>query len=104
MNIIEWVAIIISIIFQVFLFSIGMNFNKKIIKFSAITVYMGMMIFFFSVLLNDVKFSSNAFINILDFENFLDKNNIRPLLSVYRNNFCLFLNNDFIVWRFFSVC
>ena len=90
MNIIEWVAIIISIIFQVFLFSVGMNFNKKIIKFSAITVYMGMMIFFFSVLLNDVQFSSNAFINILDFENFLDKNNIRPLLSVTGTIFAFF--------------
>ena len=47
MNIIDWVAIIIAIIFQVFLFSVGMNFNKKIIKFSALTVYFGMIIIFF---------------------------------------------------------
>ena len=31
MNIINWVAIIVAIMFQFFLFSIGMNFNRKII-------------------------------------------------------------------------
>ena len=90
MNIIEWVAIIVSIISQVFLFSLGMNFNKKIIKFSALAVYFGMLIFFFSVLLTDVQFSSNAFLNMLDLENFLDKNNIGPLISVTGTIFAFF--------------
>ena len=49
MNIIDWVSIIIAIIFQGFLFSLGMNFNKKIIIFSATTVYLGMILFFFTV-------------------------------------------------------
>ena len=31
MNLIDWLAIVISIIFQGFLFSAGMNFNKKLI-------------------------------------------------------------------------
>ena len=90
MNIIEWVAIIVSIISQVFLFSLGMNFNKKIIKFSALAVYFGMLILFFSVLLTDVQFSSNAFLNMLDLENFLDKNNIGPLISVTGTIFAFF--------------
>ena len=90
MNIIEWVAIIVSIISQVFLFSLGMNFNKKIIKFSALAVYFGMLIFFFSVLLTDVQFSSNAFLNMLDLENFFDKNNIGPLISVTGTIFAFF--------------
>jgi len=90
MNIIEWVAIIVSIISQVFLFSLGMNFNKKIIKFSALAVYFGMLIFFFSVLLTDVQFSSNAFLNMLELENFLDKNNIGPLISVTGTIFAFF--------------
>ena len=30
MNLIDWAAIIIAILSQVFLFSLGMNFNKKI--------------------------------------------------------------------------
>ena len=39
MNIIDWVSIIVALIFQSVLFSIGMNFNKKLIKISAISVY-----------------------------------------------------------------
>jgi len=46
MNIIDWIAIIFTIFFQGFLFSNGMNFNKKIINFSALTVYIAMMVFF----------------------------------------------------------
>ena len=66
MNIIDWVSIIVALIFQSVLFSIGMNFNKKLIRISAISVYIGLVIFFFSVLLSDVKFTSKAFMNILD--------------------------------------
>ncbi len=82
MNLIDWAAIIIAILSQVFLFSLGMKFNKKIIKFSAITVYLGMLIFFLSVLLSDVMFTTKAFLNILDFGNFVDKSNLAPIITV----------------------
>ena len=58
LNVIEWIAVIIAILLQGFLFSLGMIFNRKIIIFSAITVYLAMLMFFFSVLLSDVKFTS----------------------------------------------
>jgi len=90
LNLIDWSSIVIAIIFQAFLFSIGMIFNKKIILFSAIAVYMGMMLFFFSVLLSDVKFTSNAFLEILDFDNFVNKDNIGPLISVTGTIFAYF--------------
>ena len=90
MNLIDWVAIITAIIFQGFLFSNGMNFNKKIIIFSAISVYLGLLLFFLSVLLNDVKFTSKAFIDALNFENFLDKNNFGPLITVTSTIFTYF--------------
>ncbi len=82
MNIIDWSAIILAIVFQTILFSFGMNFNRRLIVFSAISVYLGMLLFFFSVLLNDVKISSQAFLNILDLSNFLEKENFAPLLTV----------------------
>jgi len=82
MNIIDWTSIVFTIIFQMFLFNIGMNFNKKLITFSAVTVYLGMLLFFFSILLADVKITSKAFINILDLNNFIDLNNIVPFLTV----------------------
>ena len=90
MNLIDWTAIIIAIILQGFLFSAGMNINKKIIIFSAITVYFGMLLFFLSVLLSDVKFTSQAFLNILNTENFLNKDNFGPLITVSSTVFAYF--------------
>ncbi len=90
MNIIDWVSIIVALIFQSILFSIGMNFNKKLIRISAISVYIGLVIFFFSVLLSDVKFTSKAFMNILDLGNFLDKENFGPLITVAGTIFAYF--------------
>ena len=90
MNIIDWFAIITTIIFQIFLFSNGMNFNRKIIYFSAYAVYLGMIIFFFSVLLSDVKFTSNAFLEILAIENFVNKNNFGPVVTVAGTIFAYF--------------
>ena len=52
LNVIDWSSILIVIIIQFFLFSRGMNFNKKLIKFSAITVYAGMLLFFLSCTFN----------------------------------------------------
>ena len=90
MNLIDWFAIIIAIILQGFLFSAGMNMNKKIIIFSAITVYFGIFLFFLSVLLSDVKITSQAFLNLLNTENFLDKNNFGPLITVTSTVFAYF--------------
>ena len=90
MNSIDWFSILVSIIFQGFLFTSGMNFNKKIIIFSATAVYIGLLFFFLSVLLNDVKFASKAFLNSFNLSNFLDKNNINPLITVTSTMFAYF--------------
>ena len=72
MNIIDWSAIIITIILQTVFFTVGMQYNKKIINFSAMTVYAGLLIFFFVVLLSDVKMTTDAFSNILNLNNFFN--------------------------------
>tara|TARA_Y100000996_G_C22526659_1_gene644701 strand:+ start:39 stop:1148 length:1110 start_codon:yes stop_codon:yes gene_type:complete len=90
MNIIDWISIIITLLFQGFLFSEGMNFNKKLINFSAIFVYLGMILFFFIILLSDVKFTSQAFLNILDLGNFFDKENLFPIITVAGTIFAYF--------------
>ena len=90
LNIIDWFSITLVIFVQGFLFSAGMIFNKKLIKFSAIAVYLGMIVFFFSILLSDVKFTSNAFIKSFDYSNFVDKNNIAPLITVTGTIFAYF--------------
>ena len=90
LNVIDWSSIILAILIQIFLFSVGMNFNKKLIKFSAITVYLGMFLFFFSVLLSDVKFTTKMFINILDFSNFVEIEYIAPTITVAGTMFAYF--------------
>ena len=82
LNIIDWISFIFVIIFQALMFSTGIQFNKRLINISAITVYLGMIIFFFVVFLSDVKVTSKAFIDVLNFRNFLDISNLAPLLTV----------------------
>ena len=79
---IDWVSFSAVIIFQTLMFSVGINFNKRLINYSAITVYLGMIIFFFGVLLSDVKLTSQAFVELLDYKNLLYSENIFALLSV----------------------
>ena len=90
LNLIDWSSIIFAILIQVFLFSAGMNFNKRLIKFSAITVYLGMLLFFFAVLLSDVKFSIKVFVNIVDFSNFVELSNLMPVITVAGTMFAYF--------------
>ncbi len=90
LNIIDWISIVVAMVLQVILFSIGMNYNKKIINISAIIVYSGMALFFFIVILSDVKLTFNAFLSALSFENFANKNNIIPLITVSGTLFAYF--------------
>jgi len=90
LNVIDWTSIIIAILFQSFLFSIGINFNKKIINYSAIIVYSGILFFFFVVLLNDVKSTSKAFVEVFNYKNLIDKNNIWPLITISGTVFAYF--------------
>tara|TARA_B100001173_G_scaffold258441_1_gene231105 strand:+ start:485 stop:1942 length:1458 start_codon:yes stop_codon:yes gene_type:complete len=90
LNIIDWVSFTIVIVFQALMFSVGIQFNKKLINISAITVYLGMILFFFVVFLSDVKVTAQAFLEILNFGNFLDINNLAPLLTVTGTIFAYF--------------
>ncbi len=90
MNIIDWSSLVICIIFQIYIFSRGMLNNRKIINFSAITVYTGLLFFFLIILLSDVKLTGRAFIEILNFENFLNYKNIVPIITVAGTIFAYF--------------
>jgi NCS1 family nucleobase:cation symporter-1 len=90
LNVIDWASIVTAILLQSFLFSVGINFNKKIINYSAIIVYSGIIFFFFVVLLNDVKSTSKAFIEVFNYKNLFDKNNIWPLITISGTVFAYF--------------
>ncbi len=90
LNIIDWSSLVICIVFQIYVFSKGMLYNRKIINFSAITVYLGMLFFFIIILLLDVKLTAKAFFEILSFENFLSLDNLFPVISVAGTIFAYF--------------
>ena len=92
LNIIDWTSFIIAILLQAFLFSRSHKFNKLIINFSAITVYLGIILFFLVVILLDFDHVTEAFIDIFTFNNFFIKSNITPLIHCCWNYFCLFLS------------
>ena len=90
LNIIDWVSFVFTIILQAFLFSKSHQFNRYIIRFSAIIVYSGMLIFFLVVLLYDVKVVSAAFVDIFSINNLFDKANLVPLITVAGTVFAYF--------------
>ena len=90
LNIIDAISFGIVIIFQTLLFSIGIQNNKKLINYSAVLVYAGMIIFFLVIFLSDVKLTTNAFLNILNPEELFSKNNIAPLITVAGTIFAYF--------------
>ena len=90
LNIIDWISFVFTVILQAYLFSKSHQFNRFIIRFSAATVYSGMLIFFFTVFLYDVKVTSEAFADIFSIGNLFDKNNIVPLITVVGTIFAYF--------------
>ena len=90
LNIIDWLSFVFVLVLQTILFSKSHHFNRSIIKFSALIVYSGMLLFFLVVLLYDVKTVSAAFADIFSISNVFDKNNISPLITVAATIFAYF--------------
>ena len=90
LNLIDWIAFVFAILLQAFLFSKSHQFNRLIIKVSAITVYSGMLIFFLTVFLYDVKVTSAAFLDIFSIQNILNSSNVAPLITVAATLFAYF--------------
>ena len=61
LNIIDWSSLTLCIAAQIYIFSQGMINNRKIINFSAIAVYVGMIFFFFFSLIIRCKINIKSF-------------------------------------------
>ncbi len=90
LNIIDWTSFTITIFIQFLLFSKNHKFNKQIINFSAISVYLGLLFFSLIVLLYEFDYVTNAFANIFLISNILDKTNILPFITVAGTIFAYF--------------
>ncbi len=90
LNIIDWSALFICIVIQIYIFSKGMLYNRKIINFSAIAVYLAMLFFFIIILLSDVKLTVRTFVEIFNFDNFFNYENLFPIISIAGTIFAYF--------------
>ena len=90
LNIIDWTSFILTILLQGYLFSKSHKFNRLIINFSAITVYLGMLFFFLVILLYDYEFVTQAFADIFTFEKIFLITNVIPLITVAATIFAYF--------------
>ena len=90
LNIIDWFSIFITIILQAYFFRHGVVYSKTIIKFSALVVYSGLILFFFIVFFSDTKLTLNVFLESLNFRGFLSIQNTIPLLTVAGTVFAYF--------------
>jgi len=90
LNIIDWFSFLVAIFLQVFLFSLNHNFNKLFIKLSAITVYIGMILFLGLIFKENQKYVYESFKDILIFKNIYTKESIMTIFTVAGTIFSYF--------------
>ena len=90
LNIIDWLAFLVAIFLQVFLFSLNHNFNKLFIKLSAITVYIGMILFLGLIFKENQEYVYESFKDILIFKNIYTKESIMTIITVAGTIFSYF--------------
>ena len=90
LNLIDWIAFIFTLLFQYILFSNGQSFNRSFIKFSALFVYFGLILFLIIIISENFKEVSSSVKLTFSIDNALTKTNIIPLLTVIGTMFTYF--------------
>ena len=90
LNIIDWFSFLFAIFLQIYLFRKGQIFNKLFINFSAIFVYIGLILFCIIIASTNLLDVTNLFKDLLTFDNVISKSNIFPFLTVFGTMFAYF--------------
>ena len=90
MNLIDWVSLIITFFLQFYLFTNGQIVNRKFISFSAIFVYIGLILFCVIISSTNLIDVTNSFKELLVIDNVISKSNISPFLTVFGTMFAYF--------------
>ena len=90
MNIIDGIAFLFTLLIQYSLFSKGQSANRSFINFSALFVYLGLIIFLILIISENFNEVSNSFKLSLNIENPITKNNVLPLMTVIGTMFAYF--------------
>lgn len=90
LNIIDWFSLVLTLIIQFILFTRSAHFNKNLIKFSSIIIYLGLIVFLIILFFNHSNDLLNSFILSTNIENVISKKNIIPFISVVGTMFAYF--------------
>ena len=90
LNPLDWFALFISLLFQLYLFTKVPETNRIFIKFSAFFVYFGLVIFFIIIISENYNELVNSLILSTNIENAISKKNILPLFYVTGTMFAHF--------------
>jgi len=90
LNIIDWFSFLLAITLQIYLFRKSQNFTKLFINFSAIFVYIGLILFCIIIASTNLLDVTNLFKDLLTFDNVTSKSNIFPFLTVFGTMFAYF--------------
>ncbi len=90
LNVLDWFSLFITLLFQLYLFTKGPETNRIFIKFSAIFVYFGLIIFFIMIISENYNELVDSLILSTNLENTISKKNILPLLYITGTMFTYF--------------
>ncbi len=90
LNIIDWFSFLLAITLQIYLFRKNQSFTKFFINFSAMFVYIGMILFCVIIASTNLLDVTNSFKELLVIDNVISKSNIAPFLSVFGTMFAYF--------------
>ena len=89
-NIVDWFSFLFTIFLQFYLFRKGQNFNKIFINFSAIFLYIGLILFCAIIASTNFLEVTDSFKKLFVFKNIISKTNISPFFSVFATMFTYF--------------
>ncbi len=90
LNIIDWFSFLLAIILQIYLFRKSQRFTKLFINFSAMFVYIGLILFCVIISSTNLIDVTNSFKELLVIDNVISKSNISPFLTVFGTMFAYF--------------
>ena len=90
LNIIDWFSFLLAITLQIYLFRKSQNFTKLFINFSAIFVYIGLILFCVIIASTNLLDVTNSIKELLVIDNIISKSNVTPFLTVFGTMFAYF--------------
>ena len=90
MNLIDWVSFVFTILIQYLLFSRGQKFIRNFINFSALFVYLGLLLFFVVLIADPELFVMETFISKLNLESGFTDFQLKNMIGITGTLFAYF--------------